>query len=243
MRKVITNHHESVFKNNLDYLDTVRVGELKTVSDVATLLETFNEFKKEGDFNKILDVITTENLYCFLVGDENTDFDLFSYIQSKHNTDAVISSMNVKYLFPLEYSRGLYSEIVEGETPDEEETGVLEDECEDEDDRTTLLSEESELSISLLNKETNEEATITEFPVKIGRSLDADIRFKNTKAIGRVHCEIYTVDDRVFVRDLNSKNGTSVNGVRLGLNGESELKDEDLLTLAKTNFKVSFGGM
>jgi pSer/pThr/pTyr-binding forkhead associated (FHA) protein len=42
---------------------------------------------------------------------------------------------------------------------------------------------------------------------------------------------------------LNSKNGTSVNGVRLGLNGESELKDEDLLTLAKTNFKVSFGGM
>lgn len=51
------------------------------------------------------------------------------------------------------------------------------------------------------------------FPATIGRGHDADLRFEDI-FISRAHCQVDKIGDRLIVRDLGSKNGTFVNGVR-----------------------------
>lgn len=50
--------------------------------------------------------------------------------------------------------------------------------------------------------------------VKIGRSSDNDIIFTED-TISRHHCELYCSNKKVFIKDLNSSNGTRVNGIKI----------------------------
>jgi pSer/pThr/pTyr-binding forkhead associated (FHA) protein len=69
----------------------------------------------------------------------------------------------------------------------------------------------------------------------IGRHQDCHLRPK-TDAISRRHCLILVSEDRVSVRDLNSKNGTFVNEERV--EGERILKAGDRLRVARIEFEV-----
>jgi pSer/pThr/pTyr-binding forkhead associated (FHA) protein len=69
----------------------------------------------------------------------------------------------------------------------------------------------------------------------IGRSSDCHLRPKS-ESISRNHCTILVRDDRVWIRDLNSRNGTFVNGERV--TEEEEIKDGDQLQIGKLEFTV-----
>lgn len=47
--------------------------------------------------------------------------------------------------------------------------------------------------------------------VRIGRSSDNDVVF-GEKEVSRHHCELYCSNGKVYIKDLNSTNGTQVNG-------------------------------
>lgn len=51
-------------------------------------------------------------------------------------------------------------------------------------------------------------------PVLIGRAGDAPIRVDD-EFVSRKHCEVYLQDGKVVLRDLQSHNGTFVNGQRI----------------------------
>ena len=69
----------------------------------------------------------------------------------------------------------------------------------------------------------------------IGRSNDCHLRPKSD-SISRNHCTILTRDNQVWIRDLNSRNGTFVNGERI--TEEEEIKDGDQLQIGKLEFSV-----
>jgi pSer/pThr/pTyr-binding forkhead associated (FHA) protein len=69
----------------------------------------------------------------------------------------------------------------------------------------------------------------------IGRSDECQLRPKSD-AISRNHCTILTNEDEVTVRDLNSRNGTFVNGERVS--GDQPLKNGDMLRVGKLEFEV-----
>jgi pSer/pThr/pTyr-binding forkhead associated (FHA) protein len=71
----------------------------------------------------------------------------------------------------------------------------------------------------------------------IGRSADCHMRPKSD-AISRRHCAISTKGNRVFVRDLKSRNGTFVNGERI--EGKCELNSGDTICVGKLEFEVCF---
>ena len=48
-------------------------------------------------------------------------------------------------------------------------------------------------------------------PVFVGRSRSSDVKVTD-KMVSARHCKIYFENDRVFVKNLNSTNGTYVNG-------------------------------
>lgn len=64
--------------------------------------------------------------------------------------------------------------------------------------------------------------------VKIGRSKDNDIVI-NSQLVSKKHCQITFFDDHYVIEDLNSKNGTFINGEKVD---KKELKDGDILTFS-----------
>jgi predicted component of type VI protein secretion system len=69
----------------------------------------------------------------------------------------------------------------------------------------------------------------------IGRGDDCHLR-PQSDAISRRHCVIITTDNEVVVRDLNSRNGTFVNGERVG--EESVLLTGDILRVGPLEFEM-----
>ena len=70
----------------------------------------------------------------------------------------------------------------------------------------------------------------------IGRDAQCHLRPATTKA-SRLHCAILTREDDVFVRDLDSTNGTFVNGNRI--EGEVRVRDGDSLQIGSLIFHLA----
>jgi hypothetical protein len=70
--------------------------------------------------------------------------------------------------------------------------------------------------------------------VTIGRAGEADVRIEDRFASG-VHCRIHSRGNDYFVEDLNSTNGTYLNGGELS--GESRLSDLDEIRIGDTEFR------
>ena len=66
----------------------------------------------------------------------------------------------------------------------------------------------------------------------IGKSVDADYVIASDPAISRIHVMLERIGGVWMIRDLNSLNGTSVNGHRLF--GERPLRDGDEVHLGRT---------
>jgi len=72
----------------------------------------------------------------------------------------------------------------------------------------------------------------------IGRRKDCDFCIPLT-CISRRHCEFDIDKDRLTIRDLNSKNGTFLNGSKIS---ESPIKPGDLLKIGTLSFGVQIDG-
>ena len=72
------------------------------------------------------------------------------------------------------------------------------------------------------------------FPVVIGRNPNADVRL-DSQWVSRVHCEISEREGTLIVRDLDSRNGTLVNGRYIQ---EAPLMPGDRLTIGMNTFEV-----
>jgi FHA domain len=70
--------------------------------------------------------------------------------------------------------------------------------------------------------------------LSIGRSKDADVQIEDRYASG-IHARLFPRGERFFVEDMNSTNGTLLNGATL--NGEAELIDGDTVEIGDTVFR------
>jgi FHA domain len=74
--------------------------------------------------------------------------------------------------------------------------------------------------------------------VSIGRSADADVRIEDRYA-SQIHARIYPRAGSYYVEDMNSTNGTFLNGERL--DGELELQHLDSIEIGDTEFRFELG--
>ena len=54
--------------------------------------------------------------------------------------------------------------------------------------------------------------------------------------VSRIHAKIRKADDEYYLSDLNSRNGTSVNGRLLKTGEEYQLQDEDQVEFAQARY-------
>jgi hypothetical protein len=89
-------------------------------------------------------------------------------------------------------------------------------------------------TVFLLASKTGERIPLRETVTLLGRALECDIVLK-TGEVSRRHCRIVCEQDRLMVEDLDSAQGTRVNGKRVT---RSRLQDGDRLEVAKEVFQV-----
>jgi hypothetical protein len=70
--------------------------------------------------------------------------------------------------------------------------------------------------------------------VSLGRSGDADVRIEDRFA-SQIHARIYPRAGSYYVEDMNSTNGTFLNGDRV--DGELRLADRDAIEIGDTEFR------
>jgi len=78
----------------------------------------------------------------------------------------------------------------------------------------------------------SEYAISRERPLIVGRASDAIVHVRDPK-LSRHHCEVGWTQDGYYVRDLNSKNGTFMNGARIT---RARLRDGDRVQIGLTRF-------
>jgi pSer/pThr/pTyr-binding forkhead associated (FHA) protein len=67
----------------------------------------------------------------------------------------------------------------------------------------------------------------------VGRSPENDVQVQDNY-VSRKHLELYKKGGKYFIRDLNSANGTFVNGKRIGSNVEQRVKEGDTIVIGMT---------
>jgi hypothetical protein len=74
--------------------------------------------------------------------------------------------------------------------------------------------------------------------LSVGRSKEADVRIDDRYA-STIHARVFSREGRFYVEDMNSTNGTLLNGATL--NGEAELIDGDTIQIGDTIFRLEVG--
>lgn len=113
---------------------------------------------------------------------------------------------------------------------------------------TVMLEEEQDTRIGYLvgkSHENAEKIQINKSEFIIGRlkeSVDYDIA---NRAIGKVHAKFIIKDDKFYLVDLESKNGTYLNNIRLKPMTMYEIKDNSTITFANSQyiFKIVASGV
>jgi len=77
---------------------------------------------------------------------------------------------------------------------------------------------------------------LDELPAIVGRTAQADVRLDD-QWVSRTHCEISELSGMLIVRDLESRNGTFVNGECVR---EAHLMPGDKLTVGMTSFEARY---
>lgn len=76
-------------------------------------------------------------------------------------------------------------------------------------------------------------------PIRVGRGLGCDLRIGNA-TVSRTHAELMnTGPGRWLLRDLDSSNGTFVNGIRI--TGAAEIAEADLIAFGQAVYRLRLG--
>lgn len=83
---------------------------------------------------------------------------------------------------------------------------------------------------------TAEEIAISKPDFVIGRLGGQVDHILLSNAVGKVHAQILSADGAYFIKDLNSRNGTYVNDLRIESNKEYEIRNNDKIALANMEY-------
>ena len=102
--------------------------------------------------------------------------------------------------------------------------------------QTRGISLELQASMKVLEGgERGLEIPITKLLFKMGRRPDCELQL-SSHVVSGYHCHLHKRRDGVFLEDLQSSNGTYVNGQRL--TGEAELNDNDCIRVGHFQFTM-----
>ena len=113
-----------------------------------------------------------------------------------------------------------------------------------EDKEEEIVSEETEVLVCFgpklllkpLDKDNYKYINLSSFPFLVGKSRNAVNHCFNSNTVSRIHSRFEQKGDEVYIVDLNSLNGTFVNGDRLPQNQPYRISSGDKISFAHLNY-------
>ena len=226
------------------FLKTYAVVKLNTAASVICIIACILIFYVSGKVADIIGEIASE--------DKVTEDELIPYRMHNNTDKSYERKPEAEHEYMEDAEKTSYSSMVTARVMKDEE------EQEIKVSHTMLLSDylkmlkDNKLTLSLLdNKDNrlymkNEEAyeqTLeniepVKYPCTIG-SLEgsADI-FIDSPVISKMHACLLKEDDKFYIEDMNSTNGTYINDERIAMHSKTRIADGDILRVAAYNFKV-----
>lgn len=115
---------------------------------------------------------------------------------------------------------------------------------ENDDFGTTVLTDEKQIEIKpyLYRLKNGEKLYLNKNTCKIGKNREVvDCYINHNTAISRCHAIIYKQDDKCYIEDLNSTNGTFVDDKQIVSNSKILLRLGSRIRLADEEFELRFG--
>lgn len=111
------------------------------------------------------------------------------------------------------------------------------------DFKTRVILEEDDFTPYLqgLRENNNEWVVIDKPSFMIGRLKSQSDYVSRNNAVGKLHAEIIHKDDAYYIKDLNSRNGTYINGERIVSNVEYAIQNNDRISFANSEYKFLRG--
>lgn len=81
---------------------------------------------------------------------------------------------------------------------------------------------------------------LSDLPLTVGKLKGRVAIALTDSSVSRIHARFENGDSGIIVRDLNSRNGTTVNGRKLAPNEAAELEDGDLILFGRERFRYGF---
>jgi hypothetical protein len=116
-------------------------------------------------------------------------------------------------------------------TPSPDQTRIIED-------KKTKIIDHTKLTLDIIEGEgTGEVIGLREGEYTFGRGRDASILIKDSdEIVSRIHFKLFVKEGFTKIKDLNSSNGTMVNGIEID---EVELKKGDIIAAGKVRLRVA----
>jgi len=109
-------------------------------------------------------------------------------------------------------------------------------------DTRVLICEEASLPYLLaVGEGTHERICINKPSFIVGRVRSQADYISGNNAVGKLHAEISVKDNTYYIRDLNSRNGTYINGERIVSNVEHIIQNNDRISFANSEYKFFQG--
>ncbi len=120
----------------------------------------------------------------------------------------------------------------------DEEEDVYNTECEDATMLLTANGAINKITLKEVSEQGNMEIEPNEYPCILGKSKLSSDYIVDSPVVSRVHLRISEEMSNYYIEDLNSTNGTFVNGKRLEPHKLEEINIGDLITVANLDFIV-----
>lgn len=91
------------------------------------------------------------------------------------------------------------------------------------------------LSVSERRDNTRDLVDITELPFRVGRRPENHLSVNN-RIVSGVHAEFFAINNDLYIRDLNSTNGTFLNGQRV--TSFEKVSDGDIIHFGRTMYRI-----
>lgn len=92
----------------------------------------------------------------------------------------------------------------------------------------------------LLDESGERRFCLNDLPLTVGKLKGRVAIALTDSSVSRMHARFENGDSAIVVRDLNSRNGTVVNGRKLAPNESAELKEGDLILFGRERFRYGF---
>lgn len=226
------------------FLKTYAVVKLNTAASVICIIAGILIFYVSGKVADIIGEIASE--------DKVTEDELIPYRMHNNTDKSYERKPEAEHEYMEDAEKTSYSSMVTARVMKDEE------EQEIKVSHTMLLSDylkmlkDNKLTLSLLDNKDNrlymknkeayeqplENIEPVKYPCTIG-SLEgsADI-FIDSPVISKMHACLLKEDDKFYIEDMNSTNGTYINDERIAMHSKTRIADGDILRVAAYNFKV-----